>query len=218
MRRKLQHIGNKHIIYFDECHLRISDAPLTTLVAPEEKQYIIVDENTTYASRYDMIAFICGEQTFPAMIYSPADRTRLGVSGITKEMLNRYIINYVSRYVGQLDRYPWYIVCDRSAIHSKEDIIESFRDGGVHEIVDVLFMPTKAAKRLSPLDNGIFHIWKNNCRQHGKMTKNNIINIMNQEWERITRVQIQHAYKHCGLTTSHHVYFDCPDSFTHQHT
>ncbi len=25
---------------------------------------------------------------------------------------------------------------------------------------DILFMPTKAAKRMSPLDNALFHIWK----------------------------------------------------------
>lgn len=176
-----------------------------------------MDENSSYAARYDMISFISGNNIFPAIIYSPEDRARLGVSGITKDMLNESIINYVSRYVGIHDHYPWYIVCDRSTIHSKDEIMESFRDGGVHEIVDVLFMPTKSAKRLSPLDNGIFHIWKERCRSHGLITKSNIISIMSHEWEQITKQQLHAAYNHCGLTRRRDVYFDCPRTSTHRH-
>jgi hypothetical protein len=187
-------------------------------VASEQKEYIIVDDNSSYAARYDMIAWISGDSIFPVTIYSPADRAKLGVSGITKEMLNQCIINSVSRYVGIKDHYPWYVVCDKSTIHNKKEIIESFQDGGVHEIVDVLFMPTKAAKRLSPLDNGIFHLWKERCRQQGKFTTNNIISIMTREWEKITKEEIQHAYHHCGLTTSKNIYFDCPKPIVHQHT
>jgi len=186
-------------------------------VAPGETSYVIVDDNTSYAKRYDMIAFICGDTTFPAVVFSPEDREARGVRGITKELLNESILNITSRYVGYKDRYPWYIICDKSTVHNKEEMLENFRDGGVHEIVEIVFMPTKAAKRLSPLDNGLFGLWKQRCRKRGFITKENITSIMISEWERISKEEIEHAYRHCGLTTSRNIYFDCPNPRSHVH-
>jgi hypothetical protein len=218
LRRRLQRIPNTDIIYFDETHLRVGECPRDTLVAPGEKQYLVVDDNTKYAPRYDMIAFIHGDKVFPAIVFSPEDRKRLKVKGITKSMLNDYILNHLSRYVGALDHYPWYIVCDKSQVHNKDDIMQNFQDGGVHEIKEVIFMPTQAAKRMSPLDNGLFGLWKQRCRNNGNISKHNITSIMMKEWEKITKEEIQSAYRHCGLTSSHKLYFDCPNPSAHTHS
>ncbi|CAF3931389.1 unnamed protein product [Rotaria sp. Silwood1] len=56
LRRKLQRISNKRIIFLVETHFKINEAPRTTLVAPDEKPYIIVTDSSSYAARYDMIA------------------------------------------------------------------------------------------------------------------------------------------------------------------
>ena len=45
LRRRLQRIPNTDIIYFDETHLRVGEAPRDTLVAPGESQYLVVDDN-----------------------------------------------------------------------------------------------------------------------------------------------------------------------------
>jgi len=218
LRRRLQRIPNTDIIYFDETHLRVGEAPRDTLVAPGESQYLVVDDNNRYAPRYDMICFVYGGGVFPAIVYTPKDRKRLKVNGITKKMLNDYILNQLSVHVGAKDHYPWYIVCDKSNIHNAAEIKESFEDGMVHEIKEVIFLPTQAAKRMSPLDNGIFGIWKQRCRNHGKIAKANIVSIMIQEWEKISVDEIQSAYRHCGLTSSRDPYFDCHDPSSHTHT
>jgi len=217
VRRWAKRIDKRNLIYMDETHLRVSDAPSTTLVAPNEREYIIVNDNTSYAARYDMICFISGTRVFPVIIYTPEDRTRMKVSGITSEMLNNYIVNHLGPSLGAYDRYPLYILCDRAPIHNIEKMKESFIEGYCHEVREIRLMPAKSAKRLSPLDNGLFHDWKERCRKHAPLTKNNIVSIMSLEWERTTSRQLNTHYKHCGLTYSRDVYADCPKPDLQEH-
>jgi hypothetical protein len=57
----------------------------------------------------------------------------------------------------------------------KKKLMESFDLDGCFEIEGINFMPSKAAKRLSPLDNGIFHKWKERVCHYHSLTKNNIV-------------------------------------------
>ena len=56
LRRKLQRVVNNKIIFVDETHIKINEAPTTTLVAPGDKPYVVVTDSSSYAARYDMIA------------------------------------------------------------------------------------------------------------------------------------------------------------------
>ncbi len=55
LRRKLQRVSNKKIIFLDETHIKINEVPRRTLLAPGEKPYVIVTDSSSYAARYDMI-------------------------------------------------------------------------------------------------------------------------------------------------------------------
>jgi hypothetical protein len=217
VRRWAKKIHKKNLIYMDETQLKLNEAPRTTLVAPGETEYVIVEDNTSYAARYDMICFMSGEKVFPAIVYSPEDRASRGVKGITSDMLNEFIVNQLGPSLGAYDRYPLYIICDRSTIHNIDKMNDSFIEGYCHEVKEIRYMPSKSAKRLSPLDNGLFHDWKERCRKHSPLTKKNIISVMITEWERTTSEQLFKYYKHCGLTYSRNVYADCPNPHEHKH-
>jgi hypothetical protein len=45
LRCKLQHVSNNKIIFLDEIHVEINEAPRTTLAAPDEKPYVIVTDS-----------------------------------------------------------------------------------------------------------------------------------------------------------------------------
>ena len=49
---------------------------------------------------------------------------------------------------------------------------------GCQDVQDIWFMPKQAAKRMSPLDNALFHDWKERCRKREPIRKNNIEQIM----------------------------------------
>jgi DDE superfamily endonuclease len=217
IRRKLKNISKRKIIFIDETHLKLNEACRSTLVAPGENEYVIVNDNTSYSKRYDMIACCSGEQTFPCMIYTPNERTSMNVKGINKKMLIKYIQDILAQAVGATDLYPIYLVMDRSTIHNEDEMMEAFHDNGCQSLVEIIKMPTQSAKRLSPLDNTLFHQWKEKCRQHNLLTNKNIEQIMNDEWNRISPINLYSYYRHCGLTTSPQPYFDCPLPSLHKH-
>lgn len=217
VRNKLQRIPFRNIIFLDETYLRISDSPRQTLLMPSETECVIVEENSSYAARYDMITFVSGEEVFPAKIYSPQDRAQLGVSGITTDMLHAFIEDFLGRAIAATDRYPLYLLCDKSTIHKIDQLKESFENGFCFEIVDISLLPTKSAKRLSPLDNGLYHDWKERCRKHYPISYSNIKQIMNDEWEKTTKEQLRSYYKHCLFSRGSNVYQDCPLPNVHLH-
>lgn len=141
----------------------------------------------------------------------------MGVSGITTNMLIQYIDNILAQAIASLDEYPLYLILDQSNIHHKEKMIQAFRDRRCEDLVDILYMPVKSAKRLSPLDNSFFHEWKQRIRKHSPLTKNNIVRIMNDELYNIAPRHIVNYYSHCGLTHGQNPYGDCPEPSTHAH-
>ena len=195
----------------------MKEAPHKTLVARGETPLVIVEDNSQYAARYDMIGAIVGDQQLPPMIYTPDDRAELGVDGINAEMLNDYIINLLGPAVGHLDRYGIRLIVDRASIHNTNRMIESFNEGACYGIIEARKLPTKSAKRVSPLDNSLFHEWKDRCRQHSPLTDQNIVQAMADEWNNIPISHIGNYYRHCGLTRHQQLYSDCPEPAQHRH-
>jgi hypothetical protein len=211
VRRKLQRVSKSKIIFLDETHMRLSEAPLRTLVLPGEQPYITAAATASYAPRYDMIASCTADEQLLPIIYAPKERG----AGITLNMLVRFIDDLFAQAVRALDRYPLTLVLDGASIHMDVDAIrQAFRDRGSEAIKDILLMPPNAAKRLSPLDNALFHDWKEECRKHCPATARTIEQIMNDAW---MKMKPGPHYLHCGLTRSKDLYFDCPAPAVHQH-
>jgi len=216
-RRKLQRIGLKHLLFLDESHLRVNEAPLTTLVAPGEKPYVIVDDTTQYAKRFDMIACCTSEKILPPIIFSPTERQQLGVKGINKKMLLDYIHDILAQACAALDVYPLYLVLDRARIHNTAHILDAFHEAGCEDMQEIILLPRQAAKRMSPLDNSLFHNWKEACRKHVLITDRTIERIMSDEWNNINAPIITSYYRHCKLTRRSDVFADCPAPAQHNH-
>jgi len=162
-----------------------------------------------------MIACCVGDQVLLPKIFSPAERAGVDARGINGAMLHQFIDDVLAQAVEGLDRYPLTLVLDRAPIHlDLAALRQSFSDRGSESITDILFMPLNAAKRLSPLDNSIFHDWKEEVRKHTPVTRDTIEQVMNDAW---MKVKPQPHYKHCGLTRNTDPYFDCPAPDIHQH-
>jgi hypothetical protein len=218
LRRRIQSAGADHVLFLDEVPFKVNEASSHTIVAPGETAYIEVEENSAYAARFDMIACCTSNEVLPPIIFSPEDRIALGQSGISHKMLIKYIQDILAQACGSLDRYPLYLVLDRASIHNKEKILQAFHDNGCQELVDVWKMPTKAAKRMSPLDNALFHHWKERIRNGQQITNMNVITRMADEWNNLPSWLIRSQYRHCGLLRWHDLYFDCPQPAVHQHS
>jgi hypothetical protein len=213
MRRRLQRIPVGKLLFLDETHVRLSEAPTHTLVAPGEQPFVVVPETASYAPRYDMIACCSVDRVFPPRIYAPSERHK----GITAAALLAYIRDILAQAAGALDRYPLTLVVDRARIHNVEQMLQEFHDWGCQEMQQILLLPAESAKRLSPLDNALFHDWKEAVRSHCPLTKQTIKQVMADCWNNLPPALLRAHYQHCGLTRRKHAYFDCPDPASHAH-
>lgn len=215
MRRKLQRRGRNHVLFLDETALRLNAAPTRTLVLPQQHPYVLATDISSYAARFDMIACCIGDQVLLPKIFTPKERADADVRGINTAMLHQFIDDVLAQAVEGLNRYPITLVLDRASIHTNTDaILQVFRDRSSESIKEILLMPPNAAKRLSPLDNALFHDWKEECRKHTPATKKNIQQIMNDAWNKMNPTP---HYKHCGLIRGQDPYFDCPNPDIHRH-
>jgi len=213
MRRKLQRIGKQHVLFLDETHKREGDVDNHTIVLPGAPPYIETSSTSSYARRFDMIACCSGEKVLPPVIYAPTERDK----GVTREMLLEYIRNLLAQAAGALDVYPLILLVDKAPIHTEAEMQE-FHDWGCQELVEVIRIPSASAKRLSPLDNSLFNVWRQRVLQDGPLTLRNIKQRMSAAWESITKADIQAQYRHCGLMRGSDVYFDCPNPTQHRHS
>ena len=215
MRRKLQRRGTNHVLFLDETALRLSEAPTRTLVLRGQQPFVLATETSAYSKRYDMIACCIGDRVLLPKIFSPAERAGAEVRGINHAMLLQFIDDSLAQAVEGLDRYPLTLVLDRASIHLNVDaILQAFHDRGSESIKEILLMPPFAAKRMSPLDNSLFHDWKEEVRKHTPATARNIQQLMNDAWE---KMKPKPHYKHCRLAAHTDVYFDCPAPDIHRH-
>lgn len=217
LRRKIQKAGVEQVLFLDETAMHVSEAPTNTIVLPGESAYVVVDETTAYAKRFDMIACCTGKELLPPIVYTPTARAQAGVKGINSKLLITYIQTLLAQAVGALDRYPMYLVLDKASCHNEQKILEAFHDNGCQELVEVWKMPTKAAKRMSPLDNALFHDWKESVRHTGPIHESNLEQRMADEWNKLRIDLVQAHYRNCGLVRWHAPYFDCPQPAEHEH-
>lgn len=216
MRKKIQRISKDRVLFLDETALRLNEAPTSTLVLPGEDAYVIVEDTSTYAARFDMIACCNGSRVFPPIIFSPKERADAGVKGVNKKMLVKYIQEILAQAIGALDLYPLILILDKASIH-KGELLQEFHDMGCQDLQDIWFMPKQAAKRMSPLDNSLFHHWKERVRERAPITKSNVVQLMSDEWNNMPAELIKAQYQHCSLTHRTDPYADCPDPSTHAH-
>lgn len=215
MRRKLRKIGTNKVLFLDETALRLSEASTHTLVLPGEKAYVEATETSSYSKRYDMIACCVGDQVLLPKIFTPKERSDAAVRGINGPMLQQFIDDTLAQAVEGLDRYPLTLVLDRAPLHKNIDqLLQAFHDRSSQSIKEILLLPPNAAKRLSPLDHSLFHVWKEECRKHTPSTASTIQQVMSDAWNKMDPAP---HYKHCGLTRSKDVYFDCPAPAVHRH-
>jgi hypothetical protein len=96
LRCDLQRVSNNKIIFLDEIHVKINEAP-------GEKPYVIVTDSSSYAARYDMIAVVVGNQVFSPIFFTPQDRRSRNVKRINSEMFIDFIENVLYPSINGLD-------------------------------------------------------------------------------------------------------------------
>lgn len=184
--------------------------PHRTLVTPGNEPLIIVEKPSAYSERYDFIGAINGSEAIACMTLSPIDRKNRRIDGITKEVLNEQIANTLAPAINRLSFDNFYLICDKSRIHNKEDMIEALNIGECESIIDVRYMPTASAKYISPLDNPIWRSIKEHIRSKYPVTTANLPSLLSETFLSLSKKEIKNAYRKCAIVRGADVFYDKP--------
>ena len=213
VRRKVQRLGVGHLVFLDETYKREGDVDNYSIFLPGQPHIIETSVTARYAARYDMIAACTGKEVLLPAVYAPSERR----AGITTAVLLRFIDNLLAQQLRALDRYPLLLLLDRASIHSEQQIMEALQNRGCGEVTEIIKLPAASAKRLSPLDNALFNVWKQRVLDGPPLTRRNIKQRMSDAWNSFTPAELRAQFRHCGLLRGQDVYFDCPDPPAHKH-
>jgi hypothetical protein len=213
----MHHISKNKILVLDETHIRENEAPTRTLVVPGQQPFVLATNTTRYALRFDMIACISFNKPFTPFILSPEERKKQGVRGIGIAHIEQYIRETLGKEIKALRQKGLVLLLDKASCHGEARLRQAFEAAGV-QIARFIYIPTQGAKRLSALDNALFHDFKVRVQAQGPVTVENGRTNMLSAWSSIEPSLIRSHYRHAGLMVSCDPYADCPKPSEHGHS
>ncbi|CAF3229703.1 unnamed protein product, partial [Rotaria sp. Silwood2] len=209
-RKFLQQISNDRLIFIDEIAIYGIMPPLRTLVAPGHQSFVIVDKLSAYAERFDFIGAINGSKPIACMTSTPVDRKAKDIQSVRKEVIHEWIVKSLAPAINRLNIDYVYLICDRSRAHNLAEMMQAFIMGKSKSVINVHYMPTASAKYISPLDNPIWHSFRETVRIQHPLTISNLPSILSRTFYSLSRDQIINAYRKCAITYGTDVFYDQP--------
>lgn len=184
--------------------------PQRTLVAPGPQPLILVREPSAYAKRFDFIGAVNGSQPLACGTITPEHRVNLGVKGFRKEVVNQWITDTLAPSINRLGMKNLYLICDKSSSHNPIDMMQALRAGKCYCVKTILHMPTGSAKYLSPLDNPLWHPFRETIRSKHPLIPIDIPGLLSQTFYSLSTQQIKNAYRKCGYAQEIDACYDRP--------
>ena len=202
VRRKLRRVAKNKITFIGETQMKENTHSLTTLALAGDTGKVVVSKPESFAGRVDFIAAANAEQTFPLAIFTPKERQKYGCCGITKAMFNDFLETKLAPAICDLDEEDLLIVIDRARVHNVKEIDAILDNNGCDNVKEIILLPRETAKHVSPLDNALFHDFKQGVRERLKnkeITFNKIKAAARREWGDFDSAALQAHYRHCRL-------------------
>ena len=121
-------------------------------------------------------------------------QTKKGVAGLGLAQM----LEWVESYKGDFPADSC-LIMDRLASHLNEEVQEGLKEAGIQP----LYLPTKGALLLSPLDNGFFGEFHNHyttaLAHHPEGQKDRKYYASTEAYDRVPDPHIQSFFAHCGL-------------------
>jgi len=89
-------------------------------------------------------------------------------------------------------------------------MMQAFETGKCKSVIDVCYMPTASAKYISPLDNPIWHSFKEAIRKQYPVTTANLSSLLSQTFLSLSKRESKNAYRKCAIVRGVNIFYDQP--------
>jgi hypothetical protein len=199
-RRKAQRVAIKKLVFVDQTNINESYRRGYGLSPKGKKAKVSTRKASRYTPRVDVMGACVGDHVLDLDVLTPTDRKHAGVNGYTKERVLSWFRNTLATNIQALHRDGVVVVVDKALSMKPQEAKGALVAGGCSDKVQVWVMDTGIAKHCSPLDNSIWHEWKDRVRAAAPVSENSLYRIIQQLWHSIPAYHVTNYYRKCALT------------------
>ena len=199
-RRKAQRISIKKLVFVDQTNVNESYRRLYGLSPKGKKSPVSSRTTPRYTARVDVMGACVGDRVLDLDVLTPQARQRAGVKGYTKSRVLSWFRRTLALNIQALHLDGMVVVVDKALKMKPEEAKEALVAGGCNDDLQVWVMDTGIAKHCSPLDNSIWHEWKDKVRASSPVSENSLLRIIQRQWHSIPSDHVTGYYRKCALT------------------
>jgi hypothetical protein len=193
-------VGSSRLVFVDQTNMNEVMRPLRGL-APRGKPARVRSKSAPrYTPRIDVMAACHGHGVLPITFLVPDERKRQGVKGWTKKLVLKWVRKELGPAIDQLAIENMVVVFDKGLSMKSTQALTALQQGGCQHVAEVWIMETGIAKHCSPLDNALWHEWKEKVRKQEPVSELSSLRIGKREWNDIPISHVEGYYRKCALT------------------
>lgn len=198
-RRKAQRININKLVFVDQTNINEAARPIYGLSPKGKKAPVSSRSAPRYSPRIDVMSACVGDQVLDIDILTPEQRRRDGVKGYTKKYVLTWLREKLAPCIHALRREGMVVVFDKGLSMTPSEAKGVLVEGGCPEDIQVWIMETGIAKHCSPLDNALWHEWKERVRGQQPISELSLLRIIPRQWYSIPAKHIKGYYRKCAL-------------------
>lgn len=200
MRRKLQRIAKKRLVFLDQTGIELGASPRYGLSVAGQEAKVAIESKNLYPKRVDIMGAISYDKTLSLEISLPSKRSNEKRKGYRKRDILKFISSQLAKALPKLKIKDMILLIDKGCRVSREEAMQAFQNGNCHCVKDVMILPTQSGKHISPLDNCLWHELKDDVRTQVPTTEEDMVRAIRYSWKKISSDHLHRYYKHCALT------------------
>jgi hypothetical protein len=204
-------VNKSKLVFIDQTGINLAARALYGLAPKGKKSYVKSAKPVKYSERYDVMGVINGDGVLAQDILSPEQRKRAGVRGYTKHIILQWMQRTLSKIINQTGQIGVVIVLDKGLAIKSEEVKAAVEAGGCDRVAEVWIMPTGIAKHVNPLDNSLWHQYKNCVREAAPTSHITMMKALKSCWKNISAASVTNYYHKCALFRHQDIYKDCPN-------
>lgn len=199
-RLKAQRVAIKRLVFVDQTNTNESYRRGYGLAPKGKKAMVSSRKPSRYTPRIDVMGACVGDRVLDLDVLTPQARQRAGVKGYNKGRVLSWFRHTLSLNIQALHRDGMVVVVDKALKMKPEQVKEALVAGGCNDDLQVWVMETGIAKHCSPLDNSIWHEWKDKVRAQAPVSETSLLRIIQRQWHSIPSNHVTNYYRKCALT------------------
>jgi hypothetical protein len=199
-RRKCQRVGIKKLVFVDQTNINESYRRGYGLALKGKQAKVATRKPSRYTPRVDVMGACVGDHVLDLDVLTPTGRKRCGVKGYTKSRVLSWFRNTLAKNIVALHREGVVVVVDKALSMKPEEAEGALVAGGCSNQVQVWVMETGIAKHCSPLDNSLWHEWKDRVRAEAPISESSLCRIIQRRWHGLPSNHVSNYYRKCALT------------------